>query len=107
MRTSHVGIINQNYSQALMYYYIIVIVEAICLVARLNYLILNTQYCVTMCGCKSLCVTGFWKTNRNVALGLLHFITQPIATLIHYSCTVALPGLADWSAFLERVLPTM
>ena len=30
-------------------------------------------------------------------------LAQLIATLIHYPCTVALPGLADWSAFLERV----
>ena len=32
-------------------------------------------------------------------------LVQLIATLIHYPCTVALIGLADWSAFLELVLP--
>ena len=30
-------------------------------------------------------------------------LSQLIATLIHYLCTVALPGLADRSAFLEWV----
>ena len=34
-------------------------------------------------------------------------LAQLIATLIHYPCTVALTGLADWSAFLELVLPSM
>ena len=28
------------------------------------------------------------------------FLAQLIATLIHYPCTVAIPGLAAWSAFL-------
>ena len=32
-------------------------------------------------------------------------LAQLIATLIQHPCTVALPGLADWSAFLEQVLP--
>ena len=30
-----------------------------------------------------------------------------MATLVHYTYTVQLPGLMDWSAFLERVLPTL
>ena len=30
-----------------------------------------------------------------------------IAPLIHYPCTTVLPALADWSAILEWVLPTM
>ena len=36
---------------------------------------------------------------------LAYFILSPqlIATLIHYLCTIALPGLADWSALLEPV----
>ena len=34
-------------------------------------------------------------------------LPQLIATLIHYPYTVALVGLADWSAFLKLVLPTM
>ena len=33
---------------------------------------------------------------------ILYILAQLIATLIHYPCTVALPGLADWSAFLYR-----
>ena len=38
---------------------------------------------------------------------LAYFIllAQLIATLIHYPCTVALPDLADWSAFLEQIFP--
>ena len=37
---------------------------------------------------------------------LAYFILLPqlIATLIHHPCTIALPGLADWSALLEPVL---
>ena len=35
------------------------------------------------------------ETDRIVTLA------QLIATLIHYPFTVALPGLADWSVFLE------
>ena len=35
------------------------------------------------------------------------FLAQLIATFIHYPCTVAIPGLAAWSAFLERIFPTM
>ena len=49
-------------------------------------------------------VTGFWKTDQIVILGLFHFIGQLMATLVHYTYTVPLPGLANWSAFLERVL---
>ena len=37
----------------------------------------------------------------------LILLTQLIAMLIHYPCTFALPGLTDWSAFLEPVMPTM
>ena len=33
-------------------------------------------------------------------------LAQLIATLIQYPFTVALPGLTDWSVFLERVFPT-
>ena len=33
------------------------------------------------------------------------FLAQLIATLIHYPCTVAIPGLAACFAFLERILP--
>ena len=34
------------------------------------------------------------------------FLAQLIAKLIHYPWTVAIPGLADWSAFLKRILLT-
>ena len=34
-------------------------------------------------------------------------LAQLMATLVHYTYTVPLPGLIDWSAFLERVLPTL
>ena len=33
-----------------------------------------------------------------------NLLAQLIATLIHYPCTVAIPGLAVWSAFLEWIL---
>ena len=32
---------------------------------------------------------------------------QLMATLIHYTFTLPLSGLVDWSAFLERLLPTL
>ena len=47
----------------------------------------------------------FQKTDQSVTLGLFHF-TGP-ATLIHYPFTMALPGLADWSALLGKVLLIM
>ena len=34
-------------------------------------------------------------------------LTQLIATFIQQPLTVTLTGLADWSVFLEQVLPTM
>ena len=34
-------------------------------------------------------------------------LAQLMATLIHYTFTLSLPGLVDWSAFLERLLPTL
>ena len=45
----------------------------------------------------------------NDILGVFNFIYvhQLIATLTHYPCTVALPGLSNWCAFLEQVLATM
>ena len=36
-------------------------------------------------------VTGFWKTDQIVTLGLFHFIgpaNGPMATLVHYTYTV-------------------
>ena len=35
----------------------------------------------------------------NLAYSIL--LAQLVATLINYPCTVVLPGLADWYAFLE------
>ena len=52
-------------------------------------------------------VTGFWKTDQTVILGLFHFTGPIIATLMHYPFTVPLQGLTDWSAFLEPVFLTM
>ena len=52
-------------------------------------------------------VTGFGKPTEMSHLANCTFLAQLIATLIHYPCTVAIPGLADWFAFLERILPTM
>ena len=49
-------------------------------------------------------VTGFWKTNKIVTLGLFILLAQLMATFIHNTYTVTLPGLIDWCAFLERVL---
>ena len=45
--------------------------------------------------------------NRENIMVFYLLLPQLIATLIHYLCTVALPGLADWSAFLEWVLLIM
>ena len=48
------------------------------------------------------------ETDQIVTVGLFHFIGPAngyIRTLHIY--TVPLPGLTDWSAFLEQVLPTM
>ena len=56
---------------------------------------------------------GFWKTDQNVMLAIgqlaiaLSSLAQLIATHTPYPCTVAIPGLTDWSAFLEWILLTM
>ena len=34
-------------------------------------------------------------------------LAQLMATLVHYTYTVPLPGLVNWSAFLEQVLSTL
>ena len=52
-------------------------------------------------------VTGFWKTDQIVTLVLSILLAQLMATLVRYTYTVQLPGLVNWSAFLERVLPTL
>ena len=46
-------------------------------------------------------VTGFWKTNQIITLGLFHLLAKLIATFMRYPFTEPLPGLVDWSAFLE------
>ena len=48
-------------------------------------------------------------TNYSALIYLMHgkkHIAQLRATFIHYPCTVILPDLAYWSAFLELVLLT-
>ena len=52
-----------------------------------------------------VCVTGFWKTDQIVTLGLFHFIgtANGHTRKLH----IQLPGLGDWCAFLERVLLTL
>ena len=54
-------------------------------------------------------MAGFWKTDQNHTWPNCTFLAQLIAMLIPYPCTVALTltGLADWSAFIERILLTM
>ena len=53
-------------------------------------------------------VTGFWKNRPNCHTSYSISLRKLImATLVHYTYTVQLPGLVDWSAFLERVLPTL
>ena len=55
-------------------------------------------------------MTGFWKTDQIVTPGLFHFIGPAnyiMATLVQYTYTVPLLGLVDWSAYIERVLPTL
>ena len=45
-----------------------------------------------------------FENNQKVTLGLFHFIGPANTyTYIHYPLTMALPGLADWSAFLGQV----
>ena len=66
---------------------------------------LKTYYCTKECIelLMFMFVIGFWKTN--LARSIL--LAQLKATLIHHTYTVQLPGLVDWSAFLERVLLTL
>ena len=48
-----------------------------------------------------------WIVTKMSHLANYTLFPQLTPILIHYLCTVALPGLADWPAFLEWVLPTM
>ena len=53
-------------------------------------------------------VTGFWKTDQIVTLGLyIPFIgpTNGCTRTLHIHSAVS--GLVDWSAFLEPLLPTL
>ena len=45
-------------------------------------------------------LTEIWKTDQAIMFAYSILLSQVIAALIHYPCTVALPGLADWSVFL-------
>ena len=45
----------------------------------------------------------FGKPTEISHLAYSILLLQLIATLIHCPCTVTLPGLADWSSFLEQV----
>ena len=63
-------------------------------------------------------VTGFWKTDQIVTLGLFNFIglANGYTRTLHihsngYTCTLHIHsaitiGLVNWSAFLEQILPT-
>ena len=54
---------------------------------------------------KLINVTGFWKTDQNITLGLFHFIAQPRNSYIYtlyLPMNCGTPGLADWSALVEH-----
>ena len=61
----------------------------------------NVRMCVYICiyvcmyVCMCIYVTGFWKTDQIVTLGLSILLTQLVATLIHYIFTVPVSGLVD------------
>ena len=61
-----------------------------------NYCDVSNMY-VAMC----IYVIGFLKTNQLSHLAYSILMTHPMAILIHYPFTVPLPGLVNWSAFLE------
>ena len=52
-------------------------------------------------------VTGFWKTDQIVTLGQFHFIgaANGYTCALHIHSAI-IPGLVDWSAFVEQVLLT-
>ena len=52
-------------------------------------------------------VTGFGKPTKLSHKAYSILLAQLMATLAHYTYIVPLPGLVDWSAFLERLLPTL
>ena len=62
--------------------------------------------CSFFCNLILLLVTGFWKTAwpKYHTMPIPFYWPQLMATLIHYTYTVPLPGLVDWSAFLEVLL---
>ena len=49
----------------------------------------------------------FGKLTELSHLAYSIILAELIATLVHYTYTVQLPGLVDWSAFLEQVLLTL
>ena len=68
-----------------------------------SYLLIPSQCFPPLYSC-TIIVTGYWEMSH-LAYSIL--LAHLIDTLIHCLCTVALTGLADWSTFLELVLPTM
>ena len=48
-------------------------------------------------------MTGYLKTDQIVTLGLFILMAQLMATVAHYTYTYTepLPGLIDWSDFVE------
>ena len=72
------------------------------------YIYMYMCVCVCACvrACVRVCVCDWILENRpNCHTGQipLYFPSywQLMATLLHYTYTVPLPGLVDWSAFLE------
>ena len=69
--------------------------------------------CVCMCACAYVCVyicvgallmwLNFGKLTKLSHYAYFILLAQLIATLILYPFTVPLPGLANWSAFLEQL----
>ena len=52
-------------------------------------------------------VTGFWKIDQIVTLGLSHFIGPSNGYTHTLHVHSAITKLGDWSAFLERVLQAL
>ena len=68
---------------------------------------LHLSFTVHNCMYVDTYMIGYWKTNWNTTLGLCTYsilLPQLLATFKHYACTVALPGLANWSTFVEEFL---
>ena len=55
---------------------------------------------IILCDC-------IFETDQKITLVLFRFIGPANTYTIHYPLTTALPGLADWSAFMEQVFMTV